>query len=76
MQPYLNHSGNSGVSAYENGCDSITLSFDGGGTYLYTVQSAGAENIRRMKNLAAVGEGLSAFVSRNVRGRYAAKVGG
>jgi hypothetical protein len=75
MTRYLNLSGNSGVAAYENGRDSIILRFGNGGTYVYTIASAGADNIRRMKNLAAVGEGLSAFVSRNVRGRFAAKLG-
>ena len=75
MKRYRNLSGNSGVAAYESGRDSITLQFVDGGEYLYTVESAGAENIRRMRKLAEVGEGLSAFVAQHVRGQYAAKLG-
>ena len=75
MKRYRNLSGNSGVVAYETGRDSITLQFLEGGRYLYTATSAGAANIRQMKALAAAGVGLSTFVVRNVRERYAAKLG-
>lgn len=74
MRRYGNRSGNSGVVAYALGKDSITLKFEEGGVYEYTADSAGRTNIERMKALAEDGRGLSAFVVRNVRERYARKL--
>lgn len=73
MQPYGNRAGDSGVVAYEAGTDFIRVRFTNGDTYLYTYESAGAHNIEQMKELAAAGRGLSTFVSRTVKGMYAAK---
>jgi len=75
MTRYGNRSGNSGVVAYALGKDSITLKFGEGTVYEYTAESAGRTNIERMKALAASGRGLAAFVTRNVRERYARKLG-
>ncbi len=74
MERYKNLSGNSGVAAYEIATDSITVEFKDGHVYLYTYQSAGSENIERMKELAIAGRGLNTYISRHVRKRYASKL--
>lgn len=71
MPRYANLSGHSGVIAYKVGADSITVEFSNGQSYLYTNESAGAENVEHMKRLAALGRGLSGFISSNVKDGYA-----
>ena len=72
MKRYKNLNGDSGVCAYEIKPHSITAAFHNRIRYLYDYQSAGAANVEEMKNLAAAGRGLSAFISR-VMPRYAAR---
>jgi hypothetical protein len=72
MKRYGNLSGNSGVTRFEIGRDSIVVEFQGV-LYLYTNESAGKANVERMKALARAGSGLSGFISRHVRKQYAAK---
>ncbi len=51
MDRYKNLDGDSGVVGYEIADTSITVGFRDGSIYLYTYQSAGAENIeRRLEN--------------------------
>jgi hypothetical protein len=66
MKRYGNLSGNSGVTRFEIGRDSIPVEFQGV-LYLYTNESAGKANLERMKTLAQAGRGLSGFISRHVR---------
>jgi len=73
MERYRNIGGDSGVAGYENGPDYIRVQFSDGAVYLYTYASAGSNNIEEMKRLAAAGEGLNAFIIKNVRKRYAKK---
>lgn len=73
MTAYENLSGNSGVTAYEIGDDWIKVQFRYGWIYLYTVESAGSTNIEEMKPLAQSGQGLSGFISQNVKSDYAEK---
>jgi hypothetical protein len=73
VERYANLSGHSGVVAYKIAADSITVKFVDGNKYLYTYDSAGADNVDRMKQLALRGEGLSGFISATVRDRYAKK---
>jgi hypothetical protein len=73
LERYPNLSGNSGVVAYQAEADSITVKFAEGWLYLYTYESAGADNVDHMKKLAARGQGLSAFISAVVRDKYAKK---
>ena len=75
MQRYKNRSGESGVVAYDIAERSITVEFRDGDRYLYTDQSAGAENITEMQRLATLGSGLSTYISQVVRDRYARKLG-
>jgi len=74
MQRYGNRSGASGVAAYEIGKESITVKFTSGARYLYTDRSAGHANIVRMQELAREGQGLSTFISQEVREQYARKL--
>lgn len=74
MQRYKNLGGDSGVYAYELGNGSITVQFNDGTTYLYTIASAGSYNITQMQYLAKAGKGLNSFISTTVKKRYAAKL--
>ena len=74
MQSYMDRNGDSGVSAYEIGSDSITVQFKDGATYLYTNASAGRENIEVMKRLADSGDGLNAYINRVVKKGYASRI--
>ncbi len=75
MEPYQNLSGNSGVAAYEIGEDYIRVQFTSGSVYVYTYDSAGADNIEQMKRLARKGQGLNTFINTNVREEYARREG-
>lgn len=74
MPKYLNVSGASGVTSYEIGDDFIDVTFKNGGSYRYTHQSAGPDNIHRMQTLARSGRGLSTFISTTVKNRYDRKL--
>lgn len=74
MTQYRNVGGNSGVFAYENNPDSITVTFKDGATYLYNYSSAGMYNVETMKVLAINGKGLNSFISTTVRKNYFSKL--
>lgn len=74
MERYKNFGGNSGVSAYEIGNDSITVQFSTGSVYLYTSESAGRDNIEKMKSLAVAGQGLNSYISKYVKKGYESKL--
>lgn len=74
MERYKNLGGNSGVSAYEIGEDSITVQFSTGKVYRYTYRSAGSHNIEQMKNLSQQGQGLNSFINSTVKFKYEAKL--
>ena len=73
MEPYKNLAGDSAVVGYEIGHDSIKVEFRDGWIYTYNAESAGYRNIEHMKALASAGSGLNSFISRVVKGQYAAK---
>jgi hypothetical protein len=74
MKPYKALSGDSGVSAYEVGRDSITLEFKDTRTYVYDYRVPGMKEVEVMKQLAPKGRGLATFVNKHVRNRYAARL--
>jgi hypothetical protein len=74
MIRYKNQHGNSGVSAYEIGEESITVQFVSGDTYVYTYRKPGKKHVEQMKLLAEQGEGLSTYISRMVKGMYERKL--
>jgi hypothetical protein len=70
MKRYGNLSGDSGVRAFGSDDESIVIEFVAGAGsaerfYRYTYESTGAKSVREMKRLAAAGQGLSTYVSRN-----------
>ncbi len=73
MKTYRNIGGESGVVEYDYGTDWIRVRFNDGGLYDYTSASAGQAAIDTMKSLADAGEGLNAFINKNVRMQYARK---
>ena len=73
MTRYKNLAGDSGVIAYAIGNNSIKVQFRDGWVYTYTSQRTGRNNIEQMKTLADAGRGLSSFISRVVKNRYASK---
>ena len=70
MEEYRNLNGNSGVDAYEIGNSFIRVRFNSGYVYLYTIISAGADNIQNMISLAEIGKGLNAYINKNVKFGY------
>jgi hypothetical protein len=73
MEKYKNLDGDSGVASYEVGDTFVRVMFSDGAVYLYTNGSAGEQNINQMKMLAVNGDGLNAFINKNVRKKYAKK---
>jgi hypothetical protein len=74
MTKYGDLNGDSNVSAYDIGQDSITVQFADGACYLYTAQSVGLSNLNTMITLARAGRGLNGFISRVVKSRYDRKL--
>ena len=74
MQRYRDVSGDSGVSAYETGPQSIIVRFKDGGTYLYDTVNPGPRFVSAMKKRAAEGKGLATYINQHVRERYAARL--
>lgn len=74
MKKYRNLSGKSAVVMYELAKDVVTVRFATEAVYRYSNQSAGSENIRKMKVLALAGKGLGTFIESNVKDKFARKV--
>jgi ABC-type Zn2+ transport system substrate-binding protein/surface adhesin len=70
MVGYANIGGNSNVVSYEIGTDYIDVLFSSGRPYRYSYKSAGSSNVERMKILAKNGQGLNAFINKNVKYLY------
>jgi len=73
MQRYADHSGRSGIIAFELGEDYLDVRFTSGDVYRYTSRRPGAQDLAHMKELALRGEGLSTFISRHIGVRYDSK---
>lgn len=74
MKRYQNLSGKSKVTMYELAKDVVTIRYANQEVYRYSNQSAGRENISKMKVLAQAGKGLETFVNANVKEKFARKV--
>lgn len=71
MKKYLNTNGDSNVKCYEIGIDYIDVLFYGTDKiYRYSYNSAGKENVEKMKKLAENGDGLNSFINLNVKYKY------
>ncbi len=71
LQQYGNRSGTSGVTHYEIGPESIRVRFGTPTVYVYDYTTPGRDDVEHMKELARAGKGLSTYISRQVRQRYA-----
>ena len=74
MEKYKNTKGDSGVQSYEIGSDFIIVQFINDGSYLYNYQIPGSSHVERMKKLAIKGQGLSTYISTNIKKKYAKKI--
>jgi hypothetical protein len=68
-----NLTGDSGVTDYELGADSIRVRFRGGSTYLYSSIRPGQHHVDQMKRRAIAGRGLGTYISQHVREQYERK---
>jgi hypothetical protein len=73
-QRYKNVGGKSTVVRFELEKDAVNLRFTNASAYRYTNQSAGPENISKMKTLALAGKGLGTFVEANLKDRFERKI--
>lgn len=65
VERYKNLSGTSGVLWYQVETEAVVVTFVGRpDRYRYSYQSAGRENVEKMKALAVAGRGLSTFISK------------
>lgn len=71
---YKNVSGDSKVSKFEIKKDALTVRFTDHTVYRYTNQTAGPENISKMKELALSGKGLGTFITANLKDRFLRKI--
>jgi len=71
---YQNLSGKSTVATYKLLKDSVTIGFTSHAKYIYSNQSAGSENVSKMKTLALAGKGLGTFIESNLKEKFARKV--
>ena len=74
MTRYKNLSGKSGIDSYEIRDRSIVIKFRYAGRYLYSYDRPGEEQVEEMKRLAIAGLGLSTYISRVVKKRFAKKL--
>ena len=70
---YHNKSKKSSIDTYEVGKDgdSIAITFNSGSTYVYDYSKPGKEQVDKMKELAAAGEGLGSYVKKNDNKNFA-----
>jgi hypothetical protein len=71
---YKNLGGKSTVSHFEIEKDAMNIKFTDCSAYRYTNQSAGPENIAKMKTLALAGKGLGTFIDGGLKDRYIRKI--
>lgn len=63
-----------GVRAFAELPDAIALQFSDGRVYVYDGDTPGRLHVRAMQRLARAGKGLTTYVNRFVRERYAQKL--
>lgn len=66
--------GRIGVAGYALRRDAILVEFMDGAIYLYNHEVPGRRHVQRMQALATAGAGLSAYISRHVGKRFAARL--
>ena len=71
---YKNLSGASKVVRYEITKDVVTVQFANTSVYNYSNQSAGPDNIAKMKTLAMAGKGLGTFIEASLKDSFMRKI--
>lgn len=71
---YKDVGGKSTVAHYELEKDAVNVKFKDRSSYRYTNQSAGRENIAKMKTLAHAGKGLGTFIEAHVKDHFERKI--
>lgn len=66
MKAYRDINGDSGITAYEYGDDWIRVQFKYGGTYEYRASVIGFAHLNTMKQMADAGDGLNAYINKNL----------
>ena len=74
LRPYGKRSGESGVTGFSIGEDSIIVQFRNGDAYLYDGERPGAVHVARMTLHARAGRGLATYITKYVGSNYAKKV--
>lgn len=74
MKSYEDSSHESGVSAYKTVDNFIPVEFKSGEIYIYDYSSTGRTAVEKMKRLAVSGEGLSTYISREVRKNFPTEI--
>jgi len=62
-----------GVIAYHNEENSITIQFQDGSYYLYDNEKPGADHVKKMKTRAKKGSELTTYISQHVQENYKRK---
>lgn len=62
-----------GVKTYEIGPNSIDVEFASGWIYHFTYERTGPLRVEQMKELAESGQGLSSFINKHARNRFASR---
>jgi hypothetical protein len=73
MTQYGGHPRKHGVLAFEIQPDAIDVEFTSGWIYHFSYQKTGETRVERMKALAESGHGLSTFINKHVRNRFASR---
>lgn len=75
-QAYAGLAGDTGIRSYALVPGGILLTFTDGRRYRYDATRPGARDVRNMVRLARKGIGLTTYINRYVRERYAARLDG
>lgn len=70
MEPYANTNGKSSVTGYDIGKGYIKVYFSDGNSFKYTDSSVGRQTVNQMIELARQGNGLNAYINREVKDDY------
>ncbi|MGB3467344.1 MAG: hypothetical protein WBA74_18820 [Cyclobacteriaceae bacterium] len=73
MTDYQNNGGDSGIVAYEIFSDAIHVLFNSEWIYEYNYTNPGMSEVEHMKVLAVEGEGLNAYIVKELGSRFANK---
>lgn len=74
MTKYKNLGGKSTVAMYDIAKDGVTIRFTDHSVYIYSNQSAGPENVKKLKTLSVAGKGLGTFIEASLKDKFARKV--